>query len=249
MSPRTDPSRRHSSTVSNSFDILEVVATLGLGVTAKEIADALHLPQATAYRLINSLGAEEYLVRTSDLRGFGLGARLDKLVTAAAVPTIPTAARRHLDDLRYSIRFAVHVMAFHNTTLRVLDSDPDHPVRAERELVRYLHASAAGKLLLSDRTIWQEALPSTQLRQLTSATVIDLAALNTEMRTIRDRQFSVQVGQLEQDLACLAVPLRDPNGDTAGALCLAGPSSRIDALIGRAASLRQSASVLAPLLF
>ena len=249
MSPRTDPSRRHSSTVSNSFDILEVVATLGLGVTAKEIAAALHLPQATAYRLINSLVAEEYLVRTSDLRGFGLGARLDKLVTAAAVPTSPTAARRHLDDLRYSIRFAVHVMAFHNTTLPCLDSGSDHPVRAERELVRYLHASAAGKLLLSDRTIWQEALPSTQLRQLTSATVIDLAASNTEMRTIRDRQFSVQVGQLEQDLACLAVPLRDPNGDTAGALCLAGPSSRIDALIGRAASLRQSASVLAPLLF
>ncbi len=87
MSPRTDPSRHHPSTVSNSLDILEVVATLGLGgVTAKEIAGALHLPQATAYRLINSLVAEEYLVRTSDLRGFGLGARLNGLVTAAASP-------------------------------------------------------------------------------------------------------------------------------------------------------------------
>ncbi|WP_213571139.1 IclR family transcriptional regulator C-terminal domain-containing protein [Rhodococcus sp. USK13] len=249
MSPHTDPSRHHPSTVSNSLDILEVVATLGLGVTAKEIAGALHLPQATAYRLINSLVAEEYLVRTSDLRGFGLGARLNGLVTAAASPTVPTAARRQLDDLRDNVRFAVHVIAFHNTTLRVLDADPDHPVRAERELVRYPHASAAGKLLLADRTIWQEALPSTPLRQLTSATVIDLAALDTELRTIRDQQFAVQVDQLEQDLACLAVPLRDPDGNTAGALCLAGPSARIDALLGRADSLQQCAGVLAPLLF
>lgn len=249
MSPRPDPSRHHPSTVSNSLDILEVVATLGLGVTAKEIAATLRLPQATAYRLINSLVAEEYLVRTSDLRGFGLGARLNGLVTAASTPTVSTAARRQLDDLRGTVRFAVHVIAFHHGNLRILDADPDHPVRAERELVRYLHASAAGKLLLADRTVWQAALPSTPLRQLTPDTITDLAALDTELRTIREQQLAVQIDQLEQDLACLAVPLRNPYGDTVGALCLAGPSNRIDALLERAESLRRCAGVLAPLLF
>lgn len=249
MSPRTDPTRRHPSTVSTAMDILEVVATLGLGVTAKEIANHLHLPPATAYRLINSLVAEEYLVRTSDLRGFGLGVRLQRLVQAAAVPTVASAARSLLDELRCTVRFAVHVMTFHDTSVEVLDSDPDHPVRAERELVRYLHASAAGKLLLADRTIWQEALPSTQLRQLTPATVTDLAALNTEIGVIRQRQFAVQVEQLEPGLACLAVPLRGPTGDTSGALCLSGPPSRIDALVGRAPLLQESAATLAPLVF
>ncbi|WP_425300734.1 helix-turn-helix domain-containing protein [Nocardia farcinica] len=92
MSPLRDPSRHHPSTVSNSLRILEAVACLGLGVTAKEIAAALHMPAATAYRLLNALVAEEYLVRTSDLRGFGLGARLDGLISAAAQPRVPFAA-------------------------------------------------------------------------------------------------------------------------------------------------------------
>ncbi|WP_425300304.1 helix-turn-helix domain-containing protein [Nocardia farcinica] len=92
MSPLRDPSRHHPSTVSNSLRILEAVACLGLGVTAKEIAAALHMPAATAYRLLNALVAEEYLVRTSDLRGFGLGARLDGLISAAAQPRVPLGA-------------------------------------------------------------------------------------------------------------------------------------------------------------
>ncbi|WP_425302077.1 helix-turn-helix domain-containing protein [Nocardia farcinica] len=94
MSPLRDPSRHHPSTVSNSLRILEAVACLGLGVTAKEIAAALHMPAATAYRLLNALVAEEYLVRTSDLRGFGLGARLDGLISAAAQPRVPFAPPR-----------------------------------------------------------------------------------------------------------------------------------------------------------
>ena len=249
MSPRPDPSRHHPSTVSNSLHILEVVATLGLGVTAKEIAATLHLPHATAYRLINSLVAEEFLVRTSDLRGFGLGARLDGLVTAASTPIVSTAARRQLDDLRATVRFAVHVVAFHHRTLRVLDADPDHPVRADRELVRYLHASAAGKLLLANRTQWQTALPSTPLRQLTPVTVTNLAALDAELSTIRNQQLAVQIDQLEKNLACLAVPLRNVHDDVTGALCLAGPSSRINVLLEHTDSLHRCAYELAPLLF
>lgn len=44
MTARRDPTRHHPTTVSNSLQILEAVAGLGLGVTAKEIAGALHMP-------------------------------------------------------------------------------------------------------------------------------------------------------------------------------------------------------------
>ncbi|WP_242453506.1 IclR family transcriptional regulator C-terminal domain-containing protein [Mycolicibacterium sp. P9-64] len=235
--------------MSSSLDILEVVAVQGLGVTAKEIAGALHMPPATAYRLLNALVADEYLVRTSDLRGFGLGSRLDGFVAAASTPSLCTVARDHLDELRTGLRFGVHLLAFHERSVRVVDADPDHPVRAERELVRYLHASAGGKLYLADQTTWQQALPSTLLRRITPATVTDLALLDAELRQVREQGFALQVDQLEVELACAAVPIRNAEGDVAAALCLAGPSTRAEALRDQVVTLRACAKAMAPLLF
>ncbi|MEE6170339.1 MULTISPECIES: IclR family transcriptional regulator [unclassified Mycolicibacterium] len=249
MSARRDPSHPHPSTVSNSLEILETVAALGLGVTAKEIAGALHMPPATAYRLLNALVAEEYLVRTADLRGFGLGARLNRLVGTASAPYLCTQAHQHLANTRAQVRFAVHLVMFQSASVRVLDADPDHPVRAERELVRYLHASAAGQLLLSSQATWQQLLPSTGLRRLTPATLTSLADLNEAITKIRDDEYALQLDQLEEGLACAALPILNGDGDTAGALCIAGPSGRAQVMLAHVDDLRSHARQLSPLIF
>lgn len=249
MSPRRDPTLHRPSTVSNSLDILETVGALGLGVSAREIASALHMPPATAYRLLNALVAEEYLVRTADLRGFGLGARLNGIMATASAPNLCTAARTYLDTIRSEVRFGIHLLVFHTSSVRVLDADPDHPVRAERELVRNLHASAAGQLRLAAASTWQKLLPSTPLRKLTPQTITSLAELDEVLRAVSTKQFAVQCDQLEVGLACAAVPVADARGEAAGALCIAGPSARSDALVAHVDKLRAHARQLAPLIF
>ncbi|MBF6095559.1 IclR family transcriptional regulator [Nocardia cyriacigeorgica] len=248
MSPLRDPSRHHPSTVSNSLRILEVVATLGLGVTAKEIAAALHLPAATAYRLLNALVAEEYLVRTSDLRGFGLGARLDGLISAATRPIMPFAARAAIEELRSSVRFGVHVMGFRAGMVHVIDADPDHPVRAERELVRYPHASAAGKLLLAHHPDALDALPS-RLPRLTPATMTDHAALHAQLEAVRRDGVATQIDELEPELSCAALPISDAEGMVRGALCLAGTSARAQVIQAQVDAAARCARSLGTLLY
>jgi DNA-binding IclR family transcriptional regulator len=169
-------------------------------------------------------------------------------VRSRTTPEVSTAARQSIAELRESVS-AVHIIAFHAGSVRVLDADPDHPVRAERELVRYLNASAAGKLLLADRTEWRELLPRTTLARLTPQTITDLAALRDELQTIRATNLSTQIEELEAHLSCVAVPLAGPDGDTAGALCLSGSSTRTDALLSHVDSMRQRAQTLAPLIF
>ncbi|KRE26858.1 IclR family transcriptional regulator [Mycobacterium sp. Soil538] len=249
MNSRRDPSHRHPSTVSNSLEIIETVAALGLGATAKEIAGALHMPPATAYRLLNALVAEEYLVRTADLRGFGLGARLNQLLVTASAPNLCTAARHQLDAIREEVRFGVHLVVFHSASIRVLDADPDHPVRAERDLVRHLHASAAGRVFLAAQSTWQKFLPSTPLHKVTPSTITSLAELDDVLLKVRAEGFALQCDQLEEGLACAAVSVRDSHGDTAGALCIAGPSSRAEVIIGHIDRLREQSERLAPLIF
>jgi DNA-binding IclR family transcriptional regulator len=75
----TPLSGRQPKAVRSALHVLEEVVSAGPGVTAKEISEALALPQATTYRILNLLVAEEYLVRLPDLAGFALGRRAARL--------------------------------------------------------------------------------------------------------------------------------------------------------------------------
>lgn len=65
--------------VDHAFAILEEVARQGPGVTARQIVEQVDMPRSTVYRILKHLVQEEYLVRSPDLSGFALGARLEML--------------------------------------------------------------------------------------------------------------------------------------------------------------------------
>ncbi|WP_040810127.1 IclR family transcriptional regulator [Nocardia concava] len=236
-----------TNTVSNSIAILEAVADCGVGVTAKEIAERLGIAPATTYRLLNSLVADEYLVRTSDLRGFALGARLRGFAAAVNVPVVSTAARDLLDDFRASTRFAVHLMNFRPAAVQVLSEDPDHPIPGERELSRHLHASAAGKLLLASRTEWR-ALVANPVR-IAARTKVDHGALADDLHAVRDAGYARAADELVPGIACLALPIYNALGALAGAVCLTGPSNRLPALESHRDPALACATRLGPLLY
>ncbi len=77
---------RQPQAVRNAFAVLEEVARCGAGVTGTQVARNLGMPKATAYRLLNMLVEDEYLVRVPDLSGFALGRKVAWLVGLAEDP-------------------------------------------------------------------------------------------------------------------------------------------------------------------
>lgn len=75
---------RQPAAVDNAFAVLEKVAELGPGTTARQLLEELPISKATIYRIIKHLVAQEYLVRTPDLTGFILGRRVLALAAAAS---------------------------------------------------------------------------------------------------------------------------------------------------------------------
>ncbi|ABM10774.1 IclR family transcriptional regulator [Paenarthrobacter aurescens] len=241
--------RLQSSATVNSLRILETIARFGPSTTAKDIVDALSMPPATAYRLLNALVGDEYLVRSPDLRGFALGHSISGLIAAGAMPIVPTAARNLLEEFRGKTRFGVHLIAFQPASLKIVDSDPDHPLRSEAELMRYLHASAAGKLFLSQLEVLSTFLTDGRLKKLTAKTLTDVGPLKEELEQIRRRGYAMQVDELEEGMCCLAYPVALPGSPAGGSLCIAGASERLEAIKAQTASALQAANQLAPLLF
>ena len=243
------PAHAGSGPASNSLRILETVARFGTGTTAKEITDALRMPPATAYRLLNALVGDEYLVRTSDLRGFALGHALSGLVAAATPPTVCTAARTIIDEFRQGVRFAVHLMMFRSASLRVAEEDPDYPLHSVFELLRYPHASAAGKLMLAELGDPALALPGGQLVKVTDHTITDSGRLKEQLAEIRVAGQASEINELEEGSASLALPVQLPDGSAGAALCLTGPAERFAAISEHAEAARELTVRLKPLLF
>lgn len=243
------PAHPAPSTATNSLRILEIVARFGTGTTAKEIADALQMPSATVYRMVNALVADEYLVRTSDLRGFALGHALSGLITAAVPPTVPAAARSAINEFRSGNRFAVHLVLFRNASLRIAEEDPDYPLQSAYEMLRFPHASAAGKLMLADLGDSAPPFPGGSLAKLTEHTITDRRQLEEQLAAIRIEGQASEINELEQGSASLALPVQLPDEPVGAALCLSGPSERFTAICDHAQAARELASRLAPLLF
>ncbi|GAB2643233.1 IclR family transcriptional regulator [Gordonia jinhuaensis] len=237
-----------NDTLARAFQIIEAVADLGMGTTAQELAAHLDVPASTIYRMLNTLVADEYLVRTADLRGFALGARLEGMLAAATTPRVSATARDAIDDCRGSVRFGVHIMTFRPTSLRVADVDPDHPLPNPQGLMRYPHASAPGKLLLASLSRWREVLPGRPV-SVTPKTIVDVGRISAQIDYARSSGTAIEAEELELGWAGIAVPIHDCEGSVRGAVSLTGMASRLDAMADNRQVATDLATRLGPLLF
>ncbi|MDR6691640.1 DNA-binding IclR family transcriptional regulator [Microbacterium sp. 1154] len=223
-------SARQPGAVHSALSVLEAVAHLGAGVSAQRLSTELGLPRATTYRLLNLLVEDEYLVRTPDLTGFALGAKVAQLAAVAAPPArLSSAARAVVDDARRQVRGGVHVVLFIDNRVVVVDADPDFPLSDHARLGREPERFALGRLLLVEDAG-------------ATGTVVDTARAD-----VQRWGATRQCGEITAASGCLAVPLRDGAGALAGALGFSGPRHRVDEPDAVLAHLRPAARALAPL--
>lgn len=241
-------SGRQPKAVQSALQVLEAVALAGAGVTAKEIAERLGMPSATTYRLLNLLVADGYIVRLPDLSGFSLGPRMGVLIDAAVSPTVCTAARQELAELRLSVRFGVHLYYFTNTSVRLADSDDEYPPPADESVLNHhLYASAVGKLLLAEKRDL-DAVLTTPLAGLTGRTITSRSLLIQQLEEIREQGVATQVGELSEDSACVAVPVRSPAGALVAAVAMSARAEHAALLARQVPALQECAARLSPLL-
>ena len=224
---------RQPKAIHSALTVLEEVARCGAGVTARQVSDNLGLPRATAYRLLNLLVQDEYLVRMPDLRGFALGRKVAELAKFVAPPRPPEAVRLIVTDLRERIRGGVHLVRYDGNGLQVIDPDPDFPPTLPTTGHRPLHESAMGRLLLAERH---------------SPAVREPGVSETGVTEVQELGFARQLDTSSTGFGCLAVPIRDRDGTLVAALCLAAPRARIEEPGEHLVLLRQAAVALAPLL-
>lgn len=124
----TDLRAREPKAIHRALRVLEAVAEIGPGATAKEISHSLEYPTATTYRLLNLLVQDGYLVRMPDLKGFALGQKVTDLAGYVTPVRLPQAIRCLLEDLRSQLRAGAHLVVLEGGHITVADPDPLFPM-------------------------------------------------------------------------------------------------------------------------
>jgi DNA-binding IclR family transcriptional regulator len=211
-----------SKTVFKAFAMLKSFRSDDEWLTSKELSLRANLPQASGYRLVQTLEEIGAIVRGP--RGkYRPGMLLVSLSQNVVVSELlHEASQKIADDLAAAMNVTVHLGIFEDgmVTYVTKASSPGSfatHTRAGSQLEAY--CSALGKVLMADMPI--EELEDTVLARgliaLTPHTITDHAVLRGQLEDVRRLGYAIDDREARIDMCCVAVPIRDSEGRTVAA--------------------------------
>lgn len=246
--PRTgQPAHRHVGSVSRALDVLFALADESSALGTNEIARRTGINASTVSRLLATLVGAGLVEHVSESGRYRLGIRLVQLGNAVLERL----------DLRALARPHLHALVAATGETATL-STPGEPAAVTVDFVRspasvqgvtqvgrpsVAHATATGKVMLA---LGATGPPHEPLEGYTSRTITSGAALAVELERVRARGWAQSVGEREEDLNAVAVPVWDSQRELAAILGVQGPAPRFGARAMRSAlePLRERAAEL-----
>ncbi|MDN5748736.1 MAG: IclR family transcriptional regulator [Pseudonocardia sp.] len=241
------PAARQVGSVQRAIDVLDALAEARTELGTNEIARRTGVNVSSISRLLSTLTGAGLVQHVPSTGRYRLGIRILQLAGAAREGLdVRVLARPLLEDIT--------AITGETTTLsvpgahEVLTIDfvaSTQSVRSVAQVGRnsVAHATAAGKVLLA----WGGSLPDGELTRYTERTMTDRPTLHREIEKVRERGWAQAVGEREDDLNAVAVPVVDATGALIAVLGVQGPAGRFTPRAMRAAiePLTERAAALA----
>ncbi len=223
-----------TSSTLKAFGVLEVLVRAGRAVTLSELMQATELPKPTLHRTLALFEEAGFLAREPGGRAYIIGERLsrfalDVLRSDAAAAQRRTILRRVVTEITETCNLAV----LKKGALVYLDRvEAPWPLRLHMpegggELPP--HCCASGKLLLAHLPApeRQGLLAVLPLERFTERTITDRAVLESELDRIVSVGYAVDNEEYVLGVACVAVPVRNRNGEVIASLAVQGATARL----------------------
>jgi DNA-binding IclR family transcriptional regulator len=196
-----------------------------------DIARRLGLTRNKAFRLIKTLESRGFLQRVGD--HYRVGTRLLTLGEQAAKPieALQTAAQPELEALKAATDETVYLLApVGNEAICVARIESSHYLRISVDVghKRPLYAGAGQKMLLAgqdnDRLaqVLRDKGPA-----FTENTITDEDELRAQLEEIRQRGYSLSLGEVDSGAGAVAAPIYDYSGQMVAAIVIGGAMSRV----------------------
>jgi len=219
--------------VQHAIQLLRSLSTEG-SAGVSELADRVGLHKSTVSRLVATLEDDDLVERDPASRRIRVGAGLLSVASPLlARSAIAEVVRAPLVDLAQRCGETISLSIWDGAGAINLEQ-----MLGAKAIKHYApagsrnpaHCTAAGKLLLAHapEAVVARVL-SRELARYTARTLVTPVALRTEIGLIRRRGHALNLGEFADDVGGVAVPLRDSDGDVAGAITATVPMYRFSA--------------------
>lgn len=225
------PARTRTSAIDRAVQILDALQDTNRPTTAYEIARLVGAPLSTVYSIINDLVEKNLLARTPE-GAIWLGSRLYGYgLTYASSLDYLAVAHEEMNRLSAQVGETVQVCGLEEGMMVVLQmaEGPGHFRVTSRVGSRVpLNWTASGRLLVghlpdAERIAYftRYAKPSPTARAETRPNVLARMA-----REALDAHLSIQIGESDASVACLAAPVLDQSGACVFTISIVMPESK-----------------------
>ena len=229
---KTSEDRTNMSGVERTVKIIEVLSRAD-GINLENLSRETGLPKATLLRFLTSLTNLGYVSRDDadhyslTLKLFCIGSR-----TLSHIDLI-SKARPFAKQLCEGLGETVHMGILEgDRAVYVLKEESSYTLRMYSRIGKTipLYCTAIGKIFLSemDEKELEAYLMSHSLKPYTSRTVSNPDALRTQLELIRKRGWSIDDQEHEDNIMCIASPIRDYSGQVVAAMSVSWPLFRFN---------------------
>jgi DNA-binding IclR family transcriptional regulator len=233
-------SRYIIQSVSRALDLLNLLGGNEAGMSLTEICQCLSLRPASAFKLLATLEAHDYVQKNPHGGRYFMGVASVQLgLTVLRANNIREIAVPILKKLRDDCKETVHLASLTGTRVIYLERlDSLMPVgylHSHVGMAAPAHCTALGKAIMA---FWpsdeiRRAYAHTPLVRLTPKTITDIKKLLAELDRTRKRGYAVDNEEAQLTVKCLAVPLQVNLARPTWSISVTGPAERIDRLIAK----------------
>ena len=220
-----------TQTITRALSVLRVLRDAEGDVGVTELARALNLHASTAHRIVRALVAAGYVAQNTQTERYRLGRAAFLLGRAAGRTLGFDAAMPLLEQLGESTGESVNlVVRDGDEGLVVLRVESQQPLRFTQPVGARipLYCTSTGKALLAFAgDLHAEVARLGELKRLTSTTITSPRDLLRDLEEIRDRQYSINMGERVPGVCGVAAPVPGTDGIASAALAVQGPQIRI----------------------
>lgn len=221
------------ASVTNALRLLSILSTQP-ELRVVDVSRQLGIAPSTSHRLLTCLKEEGFMQQARSSKRYLVGPELLRLSRHfSSQNSLERLARPHLVSLCRLIDEAVNLQILVGHEVLCLDAivEDRHDLHVKRIAGRRVaaHASAAGKVLLAALPSGtRQALYSEHgLPAITSRTIVTTDAFEAELGQVRDAGFATNLGEREDGVHAVAVPVLDLNDYPMAAVAVAAPAVRL----------------------
>lgn len=226
--------RYYINSILRAGNILKCLAQGKGSYKLSELAALLDLDRSTTYRILLSLEKCQFVERNHQTGEYSLSVGALELGSAYLRKIdLIQIARPVMADLAWKAQETVHLAILSDTEILYIDK-VDSPrslgVMSKVGQRNPIYCTALGKALLAFQSPPEQSriLKKIDLKPFTSRTIISKNALRKELEGVRQKGYAYDRREIEEDIECIAAPVRDHLGNAVAAISISGPQRKIN---------------------